>query len=209
MEPGGSLVDVHAEPFEEAEPVGQAGEAVVRGGPLHLLGGLTLLGDVLDVGDGERVALVGHDRHPRACPHGGTVAAQEPLLGAIPLGALQHRFFQQLSAAIAFLRVGDVVDVAADELVAGAAQHVDQRVVDVDERAVGDRDERHAGGGVVEREAEPFAGTLEAVCLGDPLGDVAQGHDHAVGVEDGHVRIGLEQHLAAVGAVERERGRGE
>ena len=66
--------------------VGQAGEVVVGRRPLQPLGRAALLGDVLDVGDRQRDALVLGDGDPRAGPDELAVAAQVALVEQVGVG---------------------------------------------------------------------------------------------------------------------------
>ena len=78
--PSGAPSEQGVDPGEQLGAVGQAGEVVVGGRPAQLVGGAQLLGDVLDVGDRQRHALVLGHRDPGAGPDVLAVAAQVALV---------------------------------------------------------------------------------------------------------------------------------
>ena len=84
--PGRRAVEERVDAGDQLGAVGQAGEVVVGRRPLQPLGGPPLLGDVLDVGDGERHALVLGDGDPGAGPHELAVAAQVALVEQVGVG---------------------------------------------------------------------------------------------------------------------------
>ena len=139
----------------------------------QLLGGALLLGDVLDVGDRQHRAVVLGERHPRAGPHELAVAAEVALIEPVRVddaelepGAVRHRGPDVVG-------VGELAERVADELVDLDAEHLGERLVGVDDPAVVDADERHAGRGRVERLLEPTPRLLERPRVLLALGQVA------------------------------------
>jgi hypothetical protein len=117
----------------ELRAVGQAGQLVVRGRPPQLLGAATLLGDVLDVGDREPLAVVLEHRDRRVRPHDRSVVTHVALLDRVVVDRAGRGAHEQQVVAHPVVGVGDVADRAPDEFVASGAHHGEHRVVDVDD----------------------------------------------------------------------------
>ena len=129
---------------EQLGAVGQAGQVVVGRRPLQSLGGPPLLGDVLDVGDGERHALVLGDGDPRPGPHELAVAAQVALVEQVRVGDAELEPGPVRRGRPQVLRVGDLADAAPDEVLDRAVEHVGERPVGVEDDRVVEAHERHA-----------------------------------------------------------------
>ena len=72
---------------EEPEAVGKPGQFVVGRRPFQPLGTVALLGDVLDVGDGQAAAVaVVHHRHPCPRPHDALILADVALFHVVRIG---------------------------------------------------------------------------------------------------------------------------
>ena len=159
--------------------VGQPGEVVVGRRPLQLLSGAALLGDVLDVGDRQRHALVLGDRDAGAGPHELAVAAQVALVHEVGVGDAELEAGPVGGCSTEVLGVGDLADAAPDELVDRAGQHLGQRAVGVEDRRVVEAHEGHPRRRRVERLLEPAAGLLERPHPLLALGDVTHPDEHA------------------------------
>ncbi len=171
-------VEPFAQQRHQRRPVRKSGELVVVGRERQLLGGSLLLGDVLDVGDRQHRAVVLGERHPRPGPHELTVAAEVALVEPVRVddaelepGAVRHRGPDVVG-------VGELAERVADELVDLEAEHLGERLVGVDDPAIVDADERHAGRGRVERLLEPTPRLLERPRVLLALGQVAQPQHH-------------------------------
>ena len=85
--------------------------------PLQPLGGAALLGDVLDVGDRQRHALVLGDRDPGAGPDELAVAAQVALVEQVGVDDAELEPGPVGGRRPQVVGMGDLADAAADQLV--------------------------------------------------------------------------------------------
>ena len=202
MEPGSADSMYAAEALEEPEPVRQPGEAVVGGRPLHPLGRVPLFGDVLDVRDGQLVALaVVHDRHPGARPHRAAVAAQE---AAARCGSRRPRCPRPRCSSCAlrprssgWLMSSMVLPTSSSRVRPSMRTSDSLTSMSTPSRTV---DERHAGGRVVERQPEAFAGLARAGRASATRSVTSRSATTTrSGFDERHVGVGFQQHLPAVG----------
>ena len=150
-------VEQGVDPVEQLGAVGQPGQLVVRRRPAQLLGRAQLLGDVLDVGDRERHALVLGDRDAGARPDVLAVAAQVALVEEVRVDDAELEAGPVGGGGAQVVGVGDLADAATDEVVDRPLQHLGERTVGVDDPRVVETHERHPGGRRMERllEAPP------------------------------------------------------
>ena len=142
------------------------------GGPAQLVGDAPLLGDVLDVGDRQRHAVVLGDGDTGARPDEAAVAALVALVEQVGVDDPELEPGAVYRGRLEVVRVGDLADAAPDEVVDRALQHLGERAVGVDDRGVVEPDQRHARRRRVERLLEPPPGLLQGAPRALPLGDV-------------------------------------
>ena len=165
------------EQADERRTIGEIGQVVVRRRVGEALCRSTLVGDVFDVGDGQRDAVVLGHRHPGARPDELAVAAQVALIEQIRLGdaELEARPLRRRRPKV--FRMGDLTDADAEQRLDRSLQHVGERLVGVDDPAVVQTDQRHAGRSGVERLLEPSARLLQRDRTPLAIAHVAQDHD--------------------------------
>ena len=125
------------------------------------LGRAPLVGDVLDVRDRQRHAVVLGHRHAGARPHELAVAAQVALIEQIRLGDAEFESGTLRRRRPQIVGMGDLADAETEQRVDRAAEHVGQRLVGIDDPAVVQAHERHAGRRRVERLLEAPARLLQ------------------------------------------------
>ncbi len=141
--------------------VGEVGEIVVGGGVGQSLGRAPLIGDVLDVRDRQRHAVVLGHRHASARPDELAVAAEVPLIEEVRLGDAEFQSGTLRRRRPQIVWMGDLADADAEQRLDRAPEHVGQRLVGIDDPAVVQAHERHAGRRRVERLLEAPARLLQ------------------------------------------------
>ena len=193
-------VEPSAELLQEVGAVRQSGELVMARRPLQVLSGAALIGDVLDMCDRQfTTTAVAHHAHRGVRPHHLAVSAHVPLLRAVARGATgsggrqcaRDHIGNRVRIRHAVVRVGDVHDGPADELIARCSQHPAQRAVDVQQGEVSGRSHRHPGGRGFECDLESRLSLFEAPALGQALPDVPQRDHDLLGVADGRAQVGF------------------
>ena len=186
------------EPRHDRRPVRQLGQRVVSGRMGEALGRNALLGDVLDVRDRQRHAVLLDHRHLSLRPHELTVAAKVPLFGPVTVvdTELDPRPLGGSRAQI--LGMGDLTHRPAQEVPTRVIEQVGERLVRIDDAIVGQPDQSHAGRRRMERLMEPTSSLLQR--LGGPLtvADIAQDHDRPTQFVGDGVQRGLDQPGRAV-----------
>ena len=195
---GEQLVD----PRQQLGAIGESGQIVVGRGPAQLLGDSPLLGDVLDVGDGERHAIVLGHCDPGARPDVGAVAALVALVEQVRVDDPELEAGPMDRRRLEIVSVGDLADAAADEVVDRPLQHLGERAIGVDDRRVVEAHERHSRRRRVERLLETAPRLLEGAPPPLPFSDVEETDDRPVGrptrlvvgrLDDGGCSVGARQ----------------
>ncbi len=164
------------ESLHERRPVREFRQVVVGRRVRESLGCDPLVGDVLDVGDRERNALVLGHRHAGTRPHELAVTAQVALLQEIGLGDSQFEPGALCCGGTQIVGMRDLANPHPDQRIERPVEHVGQRLVGVDDPAVVEPDEGHTGRRRMERLLETPARLFEGDGAARPVGDVAQQH---------------------------------
>ena len=192
---------------EQLGAVGQPGEVVVGGRPAQLVGDAALFGDVLDVRDRQRHAVVLGDGDTCAGPHEGAVAALVALVEQIRVDDSQLEPGAVDGRRLEVVRVRDLADAASDEVVDRSLQHLGERAVGIDDRRVVETHEGHARRGGVERLLESATGLLQGTTPALSLGEVDEPDDCSVGRAAGLVVGRLDDRDRSIGARQTQRRR--
>ena len=186
---------------------GQPGEVVVGRGPAQLVGDAALFGDVLDVRDRQRHAVVLGDGDACAGPHEGAVAALVALVEQVGVDDSQLEAGTVDRRRLEVVRVGDLADAASDEVVHRPLQHFGERAVGIDDRRVVETHERHARRGGVEGLLEPATGLLQGAAPALPFGEVDHPDDCPVGRAAGLVVRRFDDRDRSIGTRQSQRRR--
>ena len=166
-----------------------------------------LFGDVLDVGDRQRDAVLLDHRHLGLGPDELAVAAQIPLLDPVAVvdAELDTRPFGGCGTQV--VRVRDLAHRPTEQVAARVIEQVGERLVCVDDAVVGQPNQRHSGRRRVERLLEPPSRLLQRFRGPLPVADVAEDHHGAAPVVGNGVQGGFDQPGRTVPADEFERRR--
>ena len=175
--------------------------------PLQQLRRSALLGDVFDVGDRQRHAVVFGDRHPGAGPDELAVGAQVALVEQVGVGDAERQASPVGLGGAEVVGVGHFTDGATDEIIDRALQHLGQRPVGVEDHRVVETHERHPCRRRVERQLEPASSLLQCPAAFLPLGHVTQSHHQRGAVAGRRLGVGFDLGHAPVVAPQPERHR--